>query len=76
MSKKAKEILEMHMGSDYYLLQELEYFENLVNAVDEALSIPIVRVSEQEPPCTGCGRIILTEKDQCSGCRIAEALLD
>jgi len=41
-----------------------------------ALSITDVVVSEQEPPCTGCGRIILTEKDQCSGCRIADALLD
>lgn len=39
-------------------------------------AMPIVVVSEQEPPCTGCGKVILTEDDQCSGCRIADALLD
>lgn len=42
MSKKAKEIIELHLGSDYWKFEESEYFENLINAVDEALSITFV----------------------------------
>ena len=58
MSKKAKEILELHMGADYWRLEKTDYFANLINAVDEALSITDVSVSvldfaiwlEQQPP--------------------------
>lgn len=68
MSKKAKEILELHMGADYWRLEQTDYFDNLINAVDEALSITDVVKSvcnhnwigatQIHSKCTKCGAMV------------------
>jgi len=35
---KAEEILELHLGSDFYLLQESEFYRNIKNAMNEAIN--------------------------------------
>jgi len=75
MSKKAKEILEMHMGADYWKLEKTDYFKNLINAVNEALSMPPVMASKQRLKCENCSREIETYKDYCANCQVANALL-
>ena len=71
MSEKAKEILELHFGSDYWKIKESEYFENVINAIDEALSITDVvgASSEQLCQCTDSHEFAETyEKEYCLKC--------
>ena len=35
MGKSNKEILEMHMGSDFWKIEESGYLHNILNAMDE-----------------------------------------
>ena len=61
---------------DFTDLGEVSWCTDRIYDSDIEFVLSDVVVSEQEPPCTGCGRIILTEEDQCSGCRMADTLLD